>query len=340
MTGRDHDRLGVALLAALAALTVGMAVAASGPGLGRGSTPEAITHQWYVLARAMDYLGTALFVGGIAFVGLLWPTGSRDRRTRGVLVVGLLLGVAGTLATLGLEGAWTADLPPAAAVDVHVISQVLAIPFGRAWIGKALLWLLAGVALTDLLQRRDIAAQSLAWRVGTGAVALGLLRTTGLTGHSTDAGSVWVSLADLAHLTAVAAWVGGLVVLLVGVLPQRRPEDLAVVIPRYSRLAVASVLAIVGAGSVLAWHLLGSVHALVDTGYGQLLLVKIGLLAVALLAALVSKSWVTRRLDVAVVLRGDVRAVRPLIYAVTAETVLLMFAVFAASFLVTANPGQ
>jgi copper transport protein len=305
----------------------------------QASSVEALTHEVYVVARAVDYLGTALFIGGCAFVGFLWPTGAGERRTRRLLALAWVLGLLGTLGTLGLEGAWAADLPPGSAVDPQVIGQVLAVPFGRVWVSKALLWLLAGVSLTDLLQRRAVAARALAWRVGTGAVSLGLLRTTGLTGHSNDANSLWMSLADLAHLTGVALWIGGMAVLLVGVLPQRHPDDLAVV-GRYSRLAMLSVSAIVLAGVVLAWQLLGSVSALVSTGYGRLLLVKIALLALILMAALVSKSWIARRLDVAVVLRGDVVAVRPLLYAVVTETVLLVFVVFAASFLVTANPGQ
>jgi copper transport protein len=341
--GTVAARFGVLLAATSAALLLGPAVASAsiaGGDLAQAAAAEQAAHGWYVVARAVDYLGTALFIGGCVFVALLWPTGSGERRTRWLLGCGWALGLVGTLATLGLEGAWAAGLPPSAAVSMPVIGRILGIPFGRVWISKALVWVLAGVVLADLLQRRATAARSLAWRVGAGAVALGLIRTTGLTGHSTDLGSVWSSLADLAHLTGVTLWIGGLAVLLVGVLPRRRPEDLAAILPGYSRLAMTSVTLIVLAGVFLAWRILGSVHALLHTGYGNVLLIKIGLLALVLMAAWVSKSWVSRRLDFALVLRGDVLTTRPLIYAVTAETVLLVFVVFAASFLVTANPGQ
>jgi copper transport protein len=291
---------------------------------------------WYVLARLVDYLGIALFFGGSGFVALLWPAGSAVRATRRVIAVGWLLGVAGVLATIVLEGVWAGGGP----VGWPLVTQVLATDFGRAWFAIALLWLLAGVVLADLLQRKEIAARSMAWRIGALAVGLGLLRAVGLTGHTSDAGTALVAIADLAHLLGMAVWIGGLAVLLFGLLPRRRPDELARVIPRYSRLAMVSVTTVVLAGVVLAWQTLGSVDALLHTDYGRILLVKIGVLVVVLAAAQASKSWVGRRLDFAVVLRGDARTVRPFIYSVTAETVLVVFVLLAASVLVTASPGR
>ncbi len=295
----------------------------------------------YVLARAADYLGTALFVGGCAFVAFLWPAGSRVRATRRLLVTGWVLGLAGTLAAVGLEGVWAGQLPLRAAVDWHVIQQVLTLDFGREWSAKALLWVLAAVVLADLLRRCDTAASSLAWRVGAGAVGLGLLRIIGLTGHATDTRYTAIAaVADLVHLTAVSLWIGGLAVLLLGVLPRRRPDELAAIVPRYSRLALGSVLAIVATGIVMAVQLLDGVGALFDTGYGALLLTKIALLAVILCAAWASRTWIAHRLDFAVVMRGDMTTVRPVVRSVAVETALTLLVLVAASFLVTANPGQ
>ncbi|GAB3884710.1 hypothetical protein GCM10029964_046150 [Kibdelosporangium lantanae] len=77
---------------------------------------------------------------------------------------------------------------------------------------------------------------------------------------------------------------------------------------------------------------------LFTTGYGRLLLVKLALFAVVLGAAQLSKRWVSRRLDFAVVLRGDSATVRPFVYSVAVETVLVIAVLVAASLLVTANP--
>lgn len=295
----------------------------------------------YVIARAADYLGTALFLGGCSFVAFLWPEGSRVRATRRLLGTGWVLGMVGTVAAIGLEGAWASQSPVSAAWQWPVVRQVLGLDFGREWTAKALLWVLAAVVLADLLRRCETAATSLAWRISVGAVGVGLLRVIGLTGHTSDAhDSTLAAVADLVHLAAVSLWLGGLAVLLLGVLPRRRPAELSTVVPRYSRLAMGSVLAIVAAGTVLAWQLLGGVGALVHTGYGQLLLAKLVLLVIILGVAWGSRSWIIHRLDFAVVLRGDAATVQPIVRTVAVETALALLVLVVASFLVTANPGQ
>ena len=309
--------------------------------LAAGPLFESSTKTAYVIARAVDYVGTTLFFGGIAFVALLWPAGARVPAARRLLATAWVFGLAGTLAAIGLEGAWAEQLPPSGAFRWPVIKQVLALDFGREWASKALLWLLAGVVLADLLGRGERAVTSLAWRVGALAVGLGSVRIIGLTGHSHDTDHPALSqVADFVHLSAISLWIGGLATLLLGVLPRRRPEELRAVVPGYSTLAMLCVLSVVGSGTVMAWQLLGGVNALVDTTYGRLLLTKLLLLGVILFAAWCSKTWVAHRLDFAVVLRGEAATVRPFVYSVAAETALVLLVLTTASFLVTANPGR
>ncbi|RSM63609.1 copper resistance protein [Amycolatopsis sp. WAC 01376] len=282
-----------------------------------------------------------LFAGGLFFFAFLWPAGAEHSRARKVVGIGWLLGLAGTVAGLGLQGAWAAQRPAADLFDWDLLGQGLDTQFGRVWFAKALLWLLAGVVLADLLQRGRIAAKSTAWRVGAGVVTLGLLRTTGLTGHAVESGRpLLTQVADLVHLAGICAWIGGLAVLLFGVLSRRDPGELAAVVPRYSRLAMLSVLAVVVAGVVLAWQTVGSWDRLSTTDYGRTLLVKLLVLAFVLIIAQGSKSWVSRRLDFAVVLRGNAATVRPFVYSVAAETALVIVVLLAASLLVTASPGR
>ena len=173
------------------------------------------------------------------------------------------------------------------------------------------------------------------------AIGVGLLRTTGMTGHSVDTGHPgWSQIADFLHLAGVSAWLGGLVVLLTGVLRRRRPAELAQVFPRYSRYAQAAVGLIAVSGVFMAWQLVGSVPALFSTSYGRLLLIKMLLLAVVLATAQRSKAWVADRLDLAVLLRGDALVVRPVLFSVAAETTLLLVVVSVATLLVTAAPGR
>jgi copper transport protein len=290
--------------------------------------------QLYIFARVLDYLGVALFLGGCAFVAILWPAGANDWRTRRLLGFGWFLGTAGTLAALFFQSAWATQ-----AFTWQAVHQLLTVPVGRVWIAKALLWMLATVVLADLLQRRELAARSLAWRVGATAVGLGLLRMAGLTGHAQDAPQrTLAEVASLVHLAGICAWIGGLAVLLLCVLPRRQPDELATVVPKYSTLALTSVVLIVLAGVTLAWQLV-RLDTILTTTYGRLLLIKLAVFAVILGVAQLSKRWVARRLDFAVVLRGDTKTVRPFVYSVATETVLVVAVLVAASLLVTANPS-
>jgi copper transport protein len=115
-------------------------------------------------------------------------------------------------------------------------------------------------------------------------LALGFASGLSLSGHqAADAGSSWATeLADWVHLSAALLWVGGLVVLAVCVWPLAR-ELRRDAFLRFSRLATLSVAALLGAGIYLSVVRLPAFSDLWSQGYGRLLLVKIGLVAVALM---------------------------------------------------------
>jgi copper transport protein len=116
------------------------------------------------------------------------------------------------------------------------------------------------------------------------ALGLALVFAGGLSvsGHSAlDPGSSWKSeLADWVHLSAVSLWIGGLVALAVvwGAAPALRREFFA----RFSRLATMLVALVLAAGTYLAIVRLPHLHDLWRFGYGQVLLVKLSLVAVVL----------------------------------------------------------
>lgn len=292
-------------------------------------------------ARLAEYLALAVFLGGLAFLALLWPQGAADRRTRALLTPAWLTGLVAAVLAIGLDSAYASLGSLGSLLAAHTYATEFGSHFGIVLAARALLWLLAGVVLAALLQRGERAARSPGWRLGALALGFGLLRTTGMAGH--DAGVAhpgWGQIADLVHLVCVSLWIGGLAVLLLGVLPRRRADELAFVVPRYSTLALVAVAGIAAAGSVLAWQLVGSWQGLVDTSYGRLLLLKVSLLALALLAAQRSKLWVRDRLDIAVLLRGDAASVRPFIYSIAAETTVVLGVLAATSVLVGSDPGH
>jgi copper transport protein len=160
-----------------------------------------------------------------------------------------------------------------------------------------------------------------AWRPGlapsrlhTGvaaALGLGLVITTAAVGHPV-AGS-WpglVVVVTTVHVGGMAIWLGGLAGLIAGVLrPGESFETLGAALPRFSRLAFASVSALVVTGVVQAVREVGSLSALTGTTYGRVLLAKLVLVLVILAAAGESRVWVQQRLSTARPRRGSVRRV-------------------------------
>ncbi|MGB2875287.1 MAG: copper resistance protein CopC [Gaiellaceae bacterium] len=115
-------------------------------------------------------------------------------------------------------------------------------------------------------------------------LALAFASGLSLSGHSAvDAGSSWLSeLADWAHLAAASLWVGGLVQLAFVVWPLapglRRGAFL-----RFSKLATVLIVILLSAGIYLSVLRLPRLADLWSQGYGQVLLVKLGLVSLALL---------------------------------------------------------
>ncbi|MEW2161578.1 copper resistance protein CopC [Streptomyces sp. NPDC007084] len=135
--------------------------------------------------------------------------------------------------------------------------------------------------------------------IGGVVVAAGLAASWAMAEHASTGVQAGIAMPiDVLHLLAVAGWLGGLTALLVSLF--RAPAEAqidAAGVRRFSRLAFASVLVLVATGVYQSWRQLGSWSALTDTTYGRLLLVKIGLVAVLVGVASVSRRWTGRIAD-------------------------------------------
>jgi copper transport protein len=282
-------------------------------------------------ARGLGYLATAVLLGGLLFISLLWQAGAEERRAGVLLTLSLVAGIV------------------AAAADVAVVVsragggttlvQALTEDFGRVYSAMALLWVLAAVVVVGVLQGGEAVVRRPAWRVGALVVAAGLVRTTGMNTHATQTTDpAWGIAADFLHVSAVSAWIGGLTVLSVCLLPRRRLAELEDVVPKFSRVALLSVLLIVTSGLILFWQVVGSVDGFWATHYARVLMVKMTLFALVLLAAMKSKRWVEKSMASAVADRRRT-AVGSLAASVAAETVLVVAVLGAAGVLVTSSPG-
>ena len=103
------------------------------------------------------------------------------------------------------------------------------------------------------------------------------------------------------HLVTAAAWVGGLVPLLMFVAPRIWSEqppliDCFNVLRRFSTLAAWSVTVLAASGVLNTWFMTNGLRSFFGTDYGDLVLVKIALFCVMLGFGAANRYWLTPRL--------------------------------------------
>jgi copper transport protein len=166
--------------------------------------------------------------------------------------------------------------------------------FGRAIVDLEICFALFCVAgwIALWVDRPERERRSIAELVaGLGAViaAAAVLVVPGAAGHAAQTSPRGLTLGlDWLHLAAGSVWLGGLIGLLVlwMTLPAgRRVAALSIVVPRFSNVALASVVLLAGAGIGETINHMPAINALWETSFGQAILVKTGLLGGVLLLA-------------------------------------------------------
>ena len=216
--------------------------------------------------------------------------------------------------------------------------------FGRGyvdlWICFALFVAAAALAIRiDRPEREQRSLAELLAGVGVVLAAGATLIVPGASGHAAQtAPRGWSLLFDWAHLASGSLWIGGLVGLLVlwRSLPgASRVAGLAVVVPRFSNVALVSVATIIASGTLAALFHMPTIASMWQTSYGQAILVKIGLLLAAMALASVNLLRTKPRLAQSEARDGAARLLRRL---VTGEALLVAGAVFAAAVLSSLPP--
>ena len=233
------------------------------------------------VVRWLYFAALALLIGSLAFRLLVLPRNvpraveKRFYRIAGLGVIALLeVGTVGFI----LRAEDALQLPFGKLLYGDLTPMANGTRFGLAFVVMTLgyAWIAGLLFLSWLTDRRWFLWPALA---GAVLLASGL----SLSGHSgVDAGHSWLSeVADWTHLSAAAVWVGGLVMLAACVFPLA-PELRRASFLRFSRLATGLIVVILAGGIYLAFQRLPRLSDLWTAGYGQVLLVKIGLVCLAL----------------------------------------------------------
>ncbi|MEV5978860.1 copper resistance protein CopC [Streptomyces sp. NPDC052114] len=254
----------------------------------------------YDIARYLSYAGFVVVVGGAAFVLGCWPRGAGARPVQRLVSYGWVTLTAATLALLLLRAPYTGSGKLADVFDMGALGDVLNTKTGAALVSRLLLLAAAALFIAVLFgayekredpkEKKDL---TFGLAIGGTVVATGIAATWAMAEHASAGLQAGIAMpVDVLHLLAVAAWLGGLAALLVALF--RTPSVDATAVRRFSRTAFISVVVLVATGIYQSWRQVGSWSALTGTSYGQLLLVKIGLVVVMVGVASVSRRWTGR----------------------------------------------
>ncbi len=152
-------------------------------------------------------------------------------------------------------------------------------------------------------------------------LSLGLGSGLSLASHQGDDRGWLPSFADWVHLSAASLWIGGLLSL--GLVVWNDRELRRTAFWRFSEIAGPMVALVVAAGVYMSFERFPALHDLWDVGYGQLLLVKLALVALALMWGAFHHFVVRPRLDRPTVQR---RLPRSLIGEATVAVSILLLA--------------
>ncbi len=251
------------------------------------ATPSLVTARWLMFLSAMAAIGLLVLRLFVAR-----PLRSPPRQltiafwsSLAVALVVTPVYVVMATAQFALRSAWSLGA---------VVPLLRTTAFGRSYLDLELLLALfavaAGIALW--LDRPARAKRSIAELLATtGALlaAAGVLLVPGAGGHAdqTSPRALAVSL-DWLHLASGSLWVGGLLGLLVlwrSLPAAERIAGLAICVPRFSNVALGSVIVLLGSGTWASYLHLPTFQSLWQTSYGQAIIVKVGLLFAAIAVA-------------------------------------------------------
>lgn len=297
--------------------------------------------------RAVHFAATAITVGSIIFRiaianAVLRSDKAATTSFRTAMLRVVSLGLAATVISgmiwLLLQAASMSGMPFNEAMTTDVLSTVVTeTQFGQV---TAIRLGLAIVLAACLVYDAIVIAQ---W-LGLGA-ALGLAASLAWTGHAgstLDATGYLHVAADALHLIASAAWIGGLVSLILFLAVARRRQ--AVVLAhdaakRFSTLGIVSVATLLLTGIANAAILVGSFRGLVVTQYGRLLMLKLGIFVIMLGFAAINRFRLTPRLVLPPGNDRNIKALHQLTRNSTIETVLGLALLIIVGMLGTLHPA-
>jgi copper transport protein len=251
-------------------------------------TPQLLVTRWLMFLLTMGGIGLFVLRALVARPLVRRVPGSTLRALTRAFVVVSALGLVSIPVYLDFS---IANDSLRSVFDVGALVPLYRVTaFGRGYVDLTVCFGLFCVAawtccVLDRPEREQRSVAELASLTGALLAAAAALVLPGAAGHAAQTPPRGLSLLfDWVHLISGSIWLGGLLGLLV--LWQSAPKGLrvpalAAVVPRFSNVALLSVIVLLGTGIGATIDHMPAVNALWDTSYGVAILVKVGLLAAA-----------------------------------------------------------
>jgi copper resistance protein D len=244
-----------------------------------------------IAVRALYYIASLQLFGALLFSMLFAAWRPALPNLRPLAWAMLILVILAMMVRLPIEASSMSGEPIAKAIAGGMIGLVLrATRFGHFWLVRGGLCLTVGLALFWRVRIASLAATIMA------GAALLLIAVTGHADATPGTGGMIHLAADMVHLAAGAAWLGGLVPFAVLMARPQPPPRTFQAAQRFSTLGTVCVGLILVSGSVNTWFMVGSLPALVETPYGQVLMIKLGLFLVLITIAAINRFRLTPRI--------------------------------------------
>jgi copper transport protein len=311
----------------------GAAGSASVEDLLKGTSAGPVTTTALGAARAVQYAAIALGLGGFIFFVLAWMPALRETaggsggwaaaaaafggRLRGLLTVAAAAGALSAAAGIVLQGATGIGESFWKALDPSVVGDVMGTRFGLTWGISLLAWVLAGALAATagrrlpVLRPASVGATGLALPSAIspavlliGLPLLAIAAMPALGGHASVQSPKGLLLpANIVHVVAMAAWLGGIAVLVLVLRAATaaleggdRIRLLAGTVARFSALAGVAIAAVVLTGVIQSIVYLESFGQLLDTAFGRAVLIKSVLFVLICALGFVNRNRVLPRL--------------------------------------------
>lgn len=276
-----------------------------------------------IVLRSMQNIALLLAAGGVLFLILVVGNSPILPAQRKIVVLGSIVAALASTLGIGVQG------------GLMMLGTASALFEPATWLtgahtsaGISTLFLIAGFFLCSLsLFLNHIYARGSLGLMGA-ALACGSLS---VTGHAATGGLFLQALLFL-HVLAVAYWIGALWPLNM-VLTRLAPQKAELVLERFSTIGIGAVLVLMATGGLTALNHLKSFEALASSPYGQLVLLKVFLVAALVGIALLNRFYLMPALRA-----REAKARQSLSRNIRFEIALSLFILVLTAFLAHTSP--